>query len=89
MLTMHGCRDVDGSPAKRPRVGPAEAGLGGATAGGGGQAEDREDQAPSAEMGQAEHQVRFDHVVAAGAVRLATHDTWQHPCWMLWVMPLT
>ena len=75
------CRDVDGSPVKRPRVGPAETEQGAAAARGECQAGGREGQAPSNEMGQAECQVRVDHVGAAGAVRLAAADTWQHPCW--------
>ena len=83
---MHSCRDVDGSPAKRPRVGPAGAGQGPATAGGGGQAEGRVAEAPSVEKGQADDQVRFNHVGAASAVRLAAAHIWQHPCWMLWVV---
>ena len=88
MLTMHCCRDVDGSPAKRPRVGPA-AGHGAAGAAGGCQADGSEGQAPSVEMGQAEDQVWVDHVGAASAVRLATADTWQPPCWVMWVVLLT
>ena len=58
-------------------------------AGGGCEAEGRVGQAPSVEIGQAEHQVRSDHVVAVSAVRWATAHTWRNPCWMLWVVLLT